>query len=236
MANISVTINNGVLRLTLNRPEKKNAINPEMYETIIAQLNNAAIDDAIRVVLISAEGDYFSAGNDREGFKTVRNMPHKDRPGFRFMNTLAGFPKPVIAAVNGHAIGIAATLLLHCDLIYAASGVELKMPFINIGLLPEFGSTLLLPKMLGYCRAAEILMLGDPVTADKAAGLGLINRVIAAENLEDFTRDICERLSAKPPESLLTLKRLLKKADLSAVINTIEDETIEINRCLLKLP
>lgn len=235
MDQILQTRHQGVLRLTLNRAEKRNAINPPMYEALIAQLHEAQSNPEVQVVLLCAEGDYFSAGNDRNGFQTVSKMKHADRPGFRFMNAAATFTKPLVAAVNGDAIGIAVTLLLHCDLVYAASGIELKLPFIDIALQPEFASTFLLPRILGHARAAEILMLGRPITAQTATEFGIVNQVFAKADLLSSALAVCEELASKPESALITLKRQMKKHYQQTVVETIESETIEINACLQRL-
>jgi enoyl-CoA hydratase/carnithine racemase len=230
---IETSLNQGVLRLTINRPEKRNAIDPDMYEILIKNLDYAREAGDVRVVLICAKGEYFSAGNDRDGFKTVRDMPHSLRPGFRFMNAVATFPKPIVAAVNGPAIGIAVTLLLQCDLVYAKNDIELKLPFIEIGLQPEFASTLLLPRLVGYSRAAEIFMLGEPLSAVTAHSLGIINELLVNDaDLLSRVNQVSQRLANKPPGALETLKRQLRRHHQCNVIDTIESETIEINKCL----
>jgi enoyl-CoA hydratase/carnithine racemase len=199
----------GVLTLRFNRPDKKNALLSSMYADAAAALNAAAADKAIRVAIITGTADSFTAGNDLKDF--LDNPPQDAKaPVFQFMRALATFPKPVIAAVNGIAVGIGTTLLLHCDFAYAVPGAKFQLPFVNIAIVPEFASTLLLPRLVGPARAAELLMLGQPFTAAKALELGLINAVVAAEELASSVSAVAQALAAKPPESLRHTKALLR--------------------------
>ena len=161
---IGYQVDQGVATLTFNRPEKKNAIDAAMYEALAAHLGSAGADRAVRAVLITGAGNAFTAGNDLKDFGDPRFI-QPDSPVLTFMHALAGFEKPVIAAVNGIAVGIGVTLLLHCDLVYAADSATFSMPFVQLGLVPEFGSTLLLPAIAGRVAAAEKLLLGKPFAA-----------------------------------------------------------------------
>lgn len=204
-----------VLHLELNRPEKKNALTVEMYEAVAAALGGAK-DGEIRVIFLTGAGDEFSAGNDLRDF-LERPPTDESSPIYRFLETLASVPIPIIAAVQGAAIGIGATLLLHCDLVYAGRGAGFQFPFTSLALVPEAASTLLLPRRIGYARAAELLLLGEPLTADEALAAGLITGVFDDRILhaEAFLR--AERLAALPPESVRTTKRLMRTPDREAV-------------------
>ena len=199
----------GVLTLCFNRPEKKNALLATMYAEAAAALKAAAGDKAVRVAVVTGTADSFTAGNDLKDF--LENMPtDADAPVFRFMRTMATFPKPIIAAVNGLAIGIGTTMLLHCDLAYAVAGARFQLPFVNIAIVPEFCSTLLLPRLVGQAQAAELLLLGEAFTAEKALKLGLINDVVAPEALMTTVNAKAAALAAKPPEALRLSKALLR--------------------------
>ena len=199
----------GVLTLRLNRPDKKNALLSVMYAEVAAALNAAAADNGVRVAVITGTADSFSAGNDLKDF--LDNPPTTpDAPVFRFMQALAHFPKPVIAAVNGIAVGVGTTLLLHCDLVYAVHGAKFQMPFVNIAIVPEFASTLLLPRLVGHVRAAELLMFGEAFTAEKALALGLVNAVVSPDELMPLVNARAAALAAKPPAALRQTKALLR--------------------------
>ena len=211
--NVLVSAAAGVLEIRFNRADKKNAFTMPMYQAIVAGLRQAESDPAIRVILFSAEGSAFSAGNDLQDF--MSNPPDLGDgpdagPVMQFMRALSGARKVVVAAVQGPAVGVGATLLLHCDLVLAAEDARLSLPFINLGLVPEFASTLLLPQRLGYHRAAELAMLGEPVDAATALRLGLVNRVLPAAELAEGARALARKLAAKAPEALLLTKQLLK--------------------------
>jgi len=210
MASFIHTEQNGsVLTLRFNRPDKKNAILSSMYADGADALSKAADDKSVRVVVMTGSGDSFSAGNDLKDF--LDNPPDtRDAPVFRFMDTLATFPKPVVAAVNGLAIGIGTTLLLHCDLAYAVPKAKFQLPFVNIAIVPEYASTLLLPRMLGHVKAAELLMLGEPFTAERAASLGIINEVVPADALVTTAMAKAGALAAKRPAALRQAKALLR--------------------------
>ena len=199
----------GVLTVRFNRPEKKNALLSSMYADADAALKAAATDAAIRVVVITGTADSFTAGNDLKDF--LENPPvDGDAPVFRFMRTLSTFPKPVIAAINGLAVGIGTTLLLHCDLAYAVPGAKFHLPFVNIAIVPEFASTLLLPRLVGQAWAAELLLLADTFGAEKALALGLINAIVAPEDLTTVVAQKAGALAAKPPAALRQAKALLR--------------------------
>ena len=199
-----------ILRVQLNRPDKKNAMTSSMYVTLADLLNDAARDEQIRVVLWHGAGDSFSAGNDVEDF--LKNPPGPgESPQARLMNALINFDKPLVAAVQGAAIGGGTTMLTHCDFVYAAESAKFQMPFINLGLVPEFGSSYSLPMRIGHIRAAElILLVGPPFTARRAAELGLVTRVVPDEKLMATATETAQELTQKPIGALRACKRLLK--------------------------
>lgn len=199
----------GVLTLRFNRPEKKNALLTTMYADAADALGGAAEDRTVRACIITGSGDSFTAGNDLKDF--LENMPtDQDAPVFRFMRALAGFPKPVIAAVNGIAVGIGTTLLLHCDLAYAAPEARFQLPFVNIGIVPEFASTLLLPRLVGNVLAGELLLLGEAFSAQRALELGLVNAVVRAADLMHTAMSRAALIAAKPPSAIRKSKALLR--------------------------
>lgn len=213
--NILVSAAAGVLEIRFNRADKKNAFTEAMYVGIVEALERAEADASIRVILLSGEGGAFSAGNDLQDF--MQNPPDLDDkadagPVMRFMRALSTTRKIVVAAVQGPAVGVGATLLLHCDLVLAADNVRLSFPFINLGLVPEFGSTLLLPQRIGYHQAAELTLLGEPVDAATAQRLGLVNRVVPLAELQEAAQGLAHKLAAKAPAALLLTKQLLKSA------------------------
>jgi enoyl-CoA hydratase/carnithine racemase len=211
--NILVSIDAGVMEIRFNRADKKNAFTTPMYVAIVEALRRADADPAVRVILLSAEGGAFSAGNDLQDF--MNNPPDLGGgpdagPVMQFMHGLSSARKVLLAAVQGPAVGVGATLLLHCDLVLAAEDARLSLPFINLGLVPEFGSTLLLPQRVGYHRAAELALLGEPIGAAAAHHLGLVNRVVPNAELAETARALARKLAAKAPEALLLTKQLLK--------------------------
>jgi enoyl-CoA hydratase/carnithine racemase len=202
-------ISGGVLTLTLDRPDKKNAITTVMYAAMADALEVANKDSGVRVVVITGTGDAFTAGND---LKEFIDIPPKgqDAPAFRFMYALVGFKKPVIAAVNGLAIGIGTTMLLHVDFAYAVPEASFAMPFVNLALVPEFASSLLLPRFIGQRKAAELLCTADRFDAKAALDFGLINAVVPAGELLQMARSRALSLASKPPEALRQTKALLR--------------------------
>ncbi|HET7756827.1 MAG TPA: enoyl-CoA hydratase-related protein [Steroidobacteraceae bacterium] len=199
----------GVCELRFNRPAKRNAITFAMYQALSQALAAAQADPAVRVVLISGEGPSFCAGNDLNDFV---GGPRFDgaHPVMRLLRTLATFEKPLLAAVHGATVGIGVTMLLHCDLVVAARGTQLSLPFVSLGLVPEAGSSLLLPRLVGQQRAAELLYLGAPVDAARALELGLVNRVVEEGALMTEARSLAAALAGQPAEPLRATKRLLR--------------------------
>jgi enoyl-CoA hydratase/carnithine racemase len=199
-----------VLRVELNRPTKKNAMTSGMYVTLADILNNAAKDQSTRVVLWHGAGDAFCAGNDVEDF--LKNPPGPgESPQARLMNALVDFDKPLIAAVHGAAIGGGTTMLTHCDFVYAGESAHFQMPFINLALVPEFGSSYSVPARIGHIRAAELIMLGLPFDARRAADLGFVTRVVPDRSLLEIASETARKLAANPAGALQASKRLMKK-------------------------
>jgi enoyl-CoA hydratase/carnithine racemase len=205
---ILVSRADGVCEVRLNRPEKRNALTLAMYGTIVAALNEARADDTVRAVLISGAGASFTAGNDLNDFISQGDFT-EDNNAIRFLDALRNFRKVLIAAVHGQTVGIGVTMLLHCDLVLAARSTQMSMPFVKLGLVPEAGSSLLLPRLVGYHRAAELLLLGRPFDAAEGHALGLVNRVIEDELLMDEARKLARAIAQQPPGALLATKRLL---------------------------
>lgn len=206
---ILVSRADGVCEIRLNRPEKRNALTLAMYGAIIDALNEARADDSVRVVLISGAGASFTAGNDLNDFISQGDFT-EDNNAVRFLEALRNFRKVLVAAVHGQTVGIGVTMLLHCDLVLAARNAQMSMPFVKLGLVPEAGSSLLLPRLVGYHRAAELLLLGKPFDAAEGHSLGLVNRVIDDELLMDEARKLARSVAQQPPGALLAAKRLLR--------------------------
>jgi enoyl-CoA hydratase/carnithine racemase len=200
-----------ILRVELNRPAKKNAMTSGMYATLARVLDDAAKDERTRVVLWYGAGDSFSAGNDLEDFLEHPPGPG-DSPQASLMNALVDFEKPLIAAVHGAAIGGGTTMLMHCDFVYASETAKFQLPFINLALVPEFGSSFALPARIGHIRAAELILLGVPFDAKRAAELGLVNQVVADQNLLRVATETAQKLAAKPADALRASKKLMKRS------------------------
>ncbi len=199
----------GVCELRFNRPEKRNAITYAMYEALDRGLREAQADSAVRVVLFGGEGAAFCAGNDLNDFLTGPAFT-SEHPVLGFLYTLATFEKPLLAAVQGQAVGIGVTMLLHCDLIVAARNAQLSMPFVNLGLVPEAASSLLLPRLVGHQRAAELLFLGQPFDAATAHSLGLVNRLVEEAALLAEARALARAVAQQPQNALRATRRLLR--------------------------
>ena len=223
MSDILVHTEAGVMTLTLNRVDKKNSITAAMYSTLADALDQAKADAAVRVVLLQGDATVFSAGNDIGDF--LHKPPAgQDSPVFRFLHGIAAFPKPIVAAVCGPAVGIGTTMLLHCDLVYAGDNAAFALPFVNLGLCPEAASSLLLPRLLGYHRAAEALLLGEPFMAEAALEVGLVNRIVPPTECNAIAQTQARKLAAKPLASLLATKRLMKQGQVEPVLERMAEE------------
>ena len=220
---VLTTQDGAILKLQLNRPAKKNAITADMYTVLADALEQAQTNPDIRVVLITGSEDSFTSGNDLNDF--LQNPPHSaDSPVFRFLHAISTFEKPLVAAVNGLAIGIGTTLLLHCDLVYAAENAVFQLPFVNLALVPEAGSSLIMPLIMGHVRAAELLLLGDKFSAQKAVAYGIVNEVVAAGDLESHALEKATTLASKAPEALRLSKQLLKGGNAVLIAKTMAEE------------
>ena len=220
---ILTDLSDRVLTIRINRPAKKNALTLAMYAGMTAALNAASTDDGVRAVLITGGPACFTAGNDLMDFL---NAPptSPDSPVVQFLPALRSFAKPLLAAVCGPAIGIGTTLPLHCDLAYAGTNARFHLPFVDLGLVPEAGSSLLLPQLLGQRRAAQLLMLAEPFGADQALEFGFVNAVCAPEEVEKVARSKALALAAKAPNALRQTKRLMKQAQADLIAATMEAE------------
>lgn len=221
----------GITTITFNRLDKKNSITRAMYATLADAFDAAAQDPAVRVVVLQGDVAIFSAGNDIGDFLEQKPSA-QDSPVFRFLRGIATFPKPVVAAVCGPAVGIGTTMLFHCDLVYAGDNAAFSMPFVNLGLCPEAASSLLVPRMFGYHRAAEALLLGEPFMAEAALEVGLVNRVVPPTECNMVAQTQARKLAAKPLSSLIETKRLMKGADQAAVLERIAHEGESFGRML----
>ena len=221
----------GVLTLTINRLDKKNSFTPSMYASMADGLEQARSDPAIHVTVIQGDITVFSAGNDIGNF-LQRTPSTQESPVFKFLRSIASHPKPIIAAVCGPAVGIGTTLLFHCDLVYAGDNAAFSMPFVNLGLCPEAGSSLLVPQMMGYHRAAEALLLGEPFMAEAALEVGLVNRILPPTEVNDMVQTLARKLAAKPIASLIETKRLMKKGQMVQVMAQIAEEGESFARLL----
>lgn len=217
---IAIIEEQGVMEIHIDRPDKKNALTGAMYRTMTAALADASMRADIGAVLIAGRGDAFCAGNDLQDFLAG---PEGGAAAFAFIRAIATFDKPLVAAVQGLAVGVGTTMLFHCDLIYAAPDARFVMPFVNLGLVPEAGSSLLAPAILGHARAAAMLLLGEPMDADSAARAGVVTAIVPADALLDQARAKAAALMAKPPRALAATRRLMK-GDPAALVARIEEE------------
>ena len=230
MSDILTHIDAGVMTITLNRLDKKNSITSTMYAAMADAVAQAAADARVRVVLFQGHESVFSAGNDIGDF--LNKPPStQDSPVFRFLRGIATFEKPLVAAVAGPAVGIGTTLLFHCDLVYAGDNAAFSMPFVNLGLCPEAASSLLVPRMFGYHRAAEALLMGEPFFAEAAQEVGLVNRVVPPTEVNGYAQAQARKLAAKPLSSLIETKRLMK-GDTQAVLQKMGEEGQSFGRML----
>ena len=222
--NILVTDSDGIVTIEISRRDKKNAITGDMYRAMSAALSHAREHSHVRVVLIRGQSDLFTAGNDLGDF--LHRKASDPSAAIPFLHLLAAFEKPLVAAVAGNAVGIGTTLLLHCDLVYAADNAKFQLPFVNLALCPEAGSSLLLPRVAGYQRAAELLLLGEPFDAATAHDAGFVNRVVAADKLMATAMEAARKLAALPASSLAVTKALMKRPPERSAIEAMDEEVI----------
>jgi enoyl-CoA hydratase/carnithine racemase len=221
----------GVMTITLNRVDKKNSITAAMYGAMADALVQAEADPAMRAVVLQGHETVFSAGNDIGDFL---NQPPAtaESPVYRFLHGIAGFSKPLIAAVCGPAVGVGTTMLFHCDLVYAGDNAAFSMPFVNLGLCPEAASSLLVPQMFGYHRAAEALLLGEPFFAEAALEVGLVNRIVPPTEVNGVAQAHARKLALKPLSSLIETKRLMKQGQAPQVAARMAEEGASFGRML----
>jgi len=218
---------NGVATIEIARPEKKNALTVAMYQAMSDALHAAREDTAVRAVLITGQPGIFTSGNDIEDF--MKRAPGQgseamDSPVFRFMRALLECDKPVVAAVTGAAIGIGTTMLLHCDFVYVSDEARLAMPFVALGLVPEFASSLIVPQLMGHRRAAEKLLTGDPFTAAQAVDCGIATAVLPAGEVVNHARRVAERFNQLPPGAVREAKQLMRAPQRELILQTIRSE------------
>lgn len=228
---IQVSTADGVMEIRIDRPERKNALTHAMYSAIMAAMKDAEADPSVRVMLIAGTDDCFTAGNDMGDF--LNNPPiGDDSPVMQLLALLPVLEKPLIAAVNGPAVGVGTTLLFHCDLVYVGESATLQMPFANLGLSPEGGSSMILPMMVGHQRAAELLMLGEPFGAGRALELGIANAIFPDGDYLARAREKALQLAAQPAASVRLTKRLLKASYLERLRSHMAEEGAEFSKRL----
>jgi len=214
---------NGVATIEIARPEKKNALTQAMYTAMAEALVAATADAAVRAVLITGQPGVFTSGNDLEDFMQ-RPPQGENSPVFNFMRALLDCDKPVVAAVTGAAVGIGTTMLLHCDLVYVSDEARLAMPFVSLGLVPEYASSLLVPRLMGHVKATEKLMLGEPFTGSDAVDCGIANAVLPAGEVVNHARRMAERFNALPPGAVRDTKRLMRAPQKAQVLAVMAQE------------
>ena len=221
MTEIITSRQGDILIISFNRPDKMNAITRSMYAGLSQSLNDAAGDFGIRCVIITSEGDHFTSGNDIGDF--MSNPPtESDSDVARFLGAILEFPKPLLAAVKGNAIGVGTTMLLHCDVVIASPNTCFSMPFTSLGLVPEAGSSMLFPNLVGYQRAAQIFMTGEPFSAEQAQEMGLV-ATVSEDSLAEAMR-IAKKIAAQPPQAIINTKALMKAGKHDAVAAVMRAE------------
>ena len=213
----------GVATIEIARPEKKNALTQAMYQAMADAIRAAQADGSVRAILLAGQPGIFTSGNDIEDFMQ-RPPQGEDSPVFQFMKALLACDKPVVAAVTGAAIGIGTTMLLHCDFVYVSDEARLAMPFVGLGLVPEFASSLLGPELMGPRRAAEKLLLGDPFTPEQAVECGIANAVLPASEVVNHARRVAERFNTLPPGAVRDSKRLMHGPRRESLLQVISEE------------
>ncbi|WP_337881588.1 enoyl-CoA hydratase [Rheinheimera sp.] len=226
---IEVNLQQGVLVLTLARPEKKNALSQQMYRQLVSALEQAQADPQVRVVLFQGSNDCFSAGNDLADFLGGGAL-NAEHPTVQFLQKLATFPKPMVAAVSGLAIGIGTTMLLHCDLVYACSPCRFQLPFTQLGLCPEAGSSLLLPQLIGLQRASAMLLLSEAVSAEQALQMGMVTELVEQAALLEYALNKAIKLAALPADAVQTARALMRQP--ASVSTAIQAELQQFERLL----
>lgn len=230
-AQIVVDVRDGVMRLEIRRPDKKNALTVPMYSALSAALEAADRRTDVRVVLLHGQADVFTSGNDLKDFLEHPALDD-DHAAYCFVRTISKTCKPIVAAVNGACIGVGATMLLHCDLVYAGQSAYFAMPFVNLGLCPEAGSSLLLPLLAGNGRAAEMLLLGDPINAEQAVDYGIVTKLLPDAEAIGYATEQARKLAAKAPAAVRLTKQLMRRGFRAQVADTIAEESAQFRRRL----
>ncbi len=224
-------LTDNVLQITLNRAEKKNALTQAMYSEMAQLVNEAQNNDQVACIFLTGHTDCFCAGNDIQDFIQAPSLL-EDNPILHFLHALAHNEKPFVVAANGPCVGIGATVLLHCDLVYLGENALLKMPFVDLGLCPEAGASLLLPRMIGVTRAAELLLLGNSLNAETAKSWGLVNEVAASDRYQSLALEAAKTLASKPANALKISRALIREHLNKGLIEQINKEAKEFSACL----
>jgi enoyl-CoA hydratase/carnithine racemase len=235
MSQIEVERDGALLRIAINRPEKKNALTGEMYDALAEAVEQGEADSSIRVLMLHGRGDAFTAGNDLQDFVQKPWKGQARPPAVRFIYDMALAKKPIVAAVHGLVVGVGTTILLHCDLVYAADDSRFMMPFVNLGIVPEAASTYLLPLLIGKQRAAELFLLGSPLSAQRAYEIGLVNAVLPPDQLLPTATTAARRLTEKPAAALRACKDLMKRPFQAEVDRALREE-VEVISARLESP
>jgi enoyl-CoA hydratase/carnithine racemase len=223
----------GVVTLTMSRPERRNALDAATYRGLTEALAAADADPAVRAAIVTGAGGHFTAGNDLRDFQAFQPPAAGESPGIAFLRSLVGFGKPLLAAVEGVAVGIGTTMLLHCDFAFAGAGARFRMPFVPLGLCPEGASTLLLPRVAGAKRAAELLLLGREFSAAEAAAAGILTAAVSDGAALARAREVALEIAALPPEAVRVSKALLRRPDRQAVLEALDAELVEFGKRLV---
>ena len=232
MSQIEVARDGAVMRIAINRPEKKNALTADMYDALSEAVEEAEADAGVRVLLLHGKGDAFTAGNDLQDFLQKPWKGQARPPAVRFINAVAHASKPIVAAVHGLVVGVGTTILLHCDLVYAAEETRFMMPFVNLGIVPEAASTVLLPLLIGRQRASELFMLGAPLAAQRAYEIGMVNAVLPVDKLLATAAEAAQALAAKPAAALRATKTLMRRHYQAEVDRALREEVEVISERL----
>jgi enoyl-CoA hydratase/carnithine racemase len=227
---VSWVCDDGIMEISIDRPERKNALNVAMYQRLTEAVNAGASDDEVRVILLRGSEGAFCSGNDLADFANTPDLLEHDNPIQAFTMAFAECLKPIVVAVDGVAVGIGTTLLLHADLVYASPTTTFRLPFVSLGLRPELGSSWLLPRLAGHVKAAEWLLLGDFFTAEDAASAGLINAVVEDPLAEAYAR--AQKLAMQPPKALQATKQLMKEGERSGIARAMAKEFTEFSQAL----
>lgn len=234
MPDVFISNDGPVRKIRMNRPEKKNALTLAMYEAMANAIEDAGKADSVRCLIIAGTQDVFCAGNDLNDFIVMARSGSLGEPIVRFLHTLARCEKPIVAAVSGAAVGVGTTMLLHCDQVIASDSAVLLTPFVSLGLLPEAGSSLIAPRLMGHARAFSLLIMGKPLTAEQARSAGIVNTVVSAGELDGQALNIAREIAGLPPESVIAARRLMR----GSVEETIAriDEEVEAFKTRLASP